>query len=49
MDNKKYIISSSAMLDLWSKKTRAMKSHNSHDAVAGFEKFGFQNVLRLKG
>ena len=33
------------MLDLWSRKTRAMKSYDNHD-VAVFEKFRFQNVLR---
>ena len=45
MDNEKAIISSSAMLDLWSWKTRAMKSHDNHD-VAERRRFRRRSVFK---
>ena len=45
MDNKKAVISSSAMLDLSSWKTRAMKSHDNHD-VAERRRFRRRSVFK---
>ena len=45
MDNKKTITSSSAMLDLWSRKTRAMKSCDNQDVA---ERRRFRKVPFLK-
>ena len=54
MDTKKTIISSSAMLDLWSRKTRAMKSHDNHDVAerrrfrkVPFSKCSPSTIIRL--